>query len=601
MISHSTIKAILATCLLYVIVTCIVLIVAVPANAADYVVSPAGDDANAGTAEAPWKTIGKANTALQSGDSVTLRSGSYTEIISPVAQNTTFRAEKGDVVVITGESGSEPLADLRQAYVTVDNIIFERVKRATGRYADVIIGGHHGTIRNITIRNMIDSMAELQAKRIYTGIEVGGADALIEGSRIDRASGAAIKVLAGALRATIRNNALLDSGGDSIRIDSSRGILQGHLIEGNILLGSKASDGIQTNAAWGQTPEEWSKATDNRGIVIRNNTIGGHAENGIDLKGTSDIVVDGNVIYGTIGNNDGMSDGVADTNASGGAITRGSNATSKNVIIRRNILMDSHGGTALHQNWMVYHNTLAGNNRDVSGTNSGRTSTKKPPFFGVNGSPAGAAIKNNIIVDHNSAQVATKLTGTIDIDGNLYWDHERPNAAPFAAGEAPYTEMIFPVWKKALEGSASLVGDEAHSAEAAPLFLNVPPRPTGDPSHLDFRLAKGSPAIDSGIPLTTAVGSGTDSARIVVKQARYFYDGYGVTKGDTIRVGDSDVTIEKVDYNTNTLTLAKAIVWADNAPITLPYHGKAPDKGAFESEPPKMCLCPCLEDATKVK
>jgi len=56
------------------------------AMAADYVVdqaSAAASDANPGTAEQPWKTIGKAASVMQAGDRVTVHAGVYREYVEP--------------------------------------------------------------------------------------------------------------------------------------------------------------------------------------------------------------------------------------------------------------------------------------------------------------------------------------------------------------------------------------------------------------------------------------------------------------------------------------------------------------------------------------
>ncbi len=57
----------------------------VPAAGDTYYISPAGDDANPGTFERPWATLHKAAAALEAGDTVYVREGTYrvNEIISP--------------------------------------------------------------------------------------------------------------------------------------------------------------------------------------------------------------------------------------------------------------------------------------------------------------------------------------------------------------------------------------------------------------------------------------------------------------------------------------------------------------------------------------
>lgn len=56
---------------------------ALPLNAADWHVSPSGSDSQAGTALAPWATIGKAAALAQAGDTVWIAPGNYRETVRP--------------------------------------------------------------------------------------------------------------------------------------------------------------------------------------------------------------------------------------------------------------------------------------------------------------------------------------------------------------------------------------------------------------------------------------------------------------------------------------------------------------------------------------
>lgn len=104
----------------------------------------------------------------------------------------------------------------------------------------------------------------------------------------------------------------------------------------------------------------------------------------------------------------------------------------------------------------------------------------------------------------------------------------------------------------------------------------------------NFALGPGSAAIDAGTFLTTTVGAGTSSTTLIVADAGYFHDGFGLgpqVPGDTIQVGSqSPVLITEVNYATNTLTLQTGISWANGQPVSLVYTGSAPDMGALEAE-----------------
>jgi hypothetical protein len=116
-----------------------------------------------------------------------------------------------------------------------------------------------------------------------------------------------------------------------------------------------------------------------------------------------------------------------------------------------------------------------------------------------------------------------------------------------------------------------------------PLFVN---------SSSDLHLQIKSPNIGKGGPLTSAIGSGANSTSLVVANAGFFCDGYGLTgvQADRIRIGGSTtVQISSVNYSTNVLTLANPVSWSSGAPIylyknsdgTVVLNGANPDIGAF--------------------
>ena len=61
--------------LIYCLASLLFLLLSLPSSAAQYFVSPSGEDENPGTREQPWKTIAKANEMLQPGDTVTFLDG----------------------------------------------------------------------------------------------------------------------------------------------------------------------------------------------------------------------------------------------------------------------------------------------------------------------------------------------------------------------------------------------------------------------------------------------------------------------------------------------------------------------------------------------
>ncbi|MFO7946257.1 MAG: right-handed parallel beta-helix repeat-containing protein, partial [Armatimonadota bacterium] len=109
-----------------------------------------------------------------------------------------------------------------------------------------------------------------------------------------------------------------------------------------------------------------------------------------------------------------------------------------------------------------------------------------------------------------------------------------------------------------------------------------------DEANNDFRLAEDSPCIDTGTPLTLAIGSGSGTA-LPVADGRYFFDGFGIEgeEGDWIAVGDGDTiaqiqSIELRYYQADILHLDREVAWEDGTSVSLPWTGEAPDIGAYE-------------------
>lgn len=71
---------------------------------------------------------------------------------------------------------------------------------------------------------------------------------------------------------------------------------------------------------------------------------------------------------------------------------------------------------------------------------------------------------------------------------------------------------------------------------------------------------------DSSV-LTTATNSGVNSTTLIVADAGYFCDGFGLIAGDTIYVNGVEASITSVNYDTNTLTLESPISWTNGAGI----------------------------------
>lgn len=129
-----------------------------------------------------------------------------------------------------------------------------------------------------------------------------------------------------------------------------------------------------------------------------------------------------------------------------------------------------------------------------------------------------------------------------------------------------------------------------------------------DPSFVnstsDWHLQAGSCALNGGTNLTTTNGAGTSSTTLIVNDANYFQDGWGLPAGaglgqmtpDCISVTTVGnhvcITAGGINYATNTITLASAISWSSGDKVwlysdslgTVRLTGSAPNIGAFGTE-----------------
>lgn len=585
---------------------------------ATYEVAPNGNDNASGRRGSPWRTIAKANVTLEAGDTVMVHAGSYSEVIQPANSGAegrpiVYMAYGDGVVELLGESAQKRGVvgigwDLESgsqgdpiSYVIVDGFTIryqfaELLRDApvfTNRFAYVQIGhrrSQHNVIRHCTIYQDGDALQNFIDG--YRQVSICVTDAqytVIEGNDI---SGTWLGIwLTGETPRfnLVRGNTIHDCGSSMIDIadpEDGSSDLQGNIIENNLLSNSVNEDGIQFEPNY---KSDYSQAT-NRGTIIRNNVVRHCVENAFDLKGASDIVIEGNIVYANTGDDDGSVGGNDRSGGMGGVIHGGAGAAgvasaTNDVIVRNNIFFDNYGAIEGGDSYKIYNNTFINNNHDYTGSNSPWRSNPGPGFTAilVYGG-ANIAIKNNIIAQHAQGELALNVYGVTnaDIDYNLYWNSDRVYLCD--AGGALFTQFSFPAWQQRL-ADRGISGAEAHGLVAQPDFLNVPSRPVNDHLAYDFHLASTSPAHDAGGPLTHAVSSGNGTS-IQVADAGYFCDGYGVLEAaDSIVVESSrPVKITSIDRERNIIQLEVPLSWPAGARIFRPFQGTAPDIGALEAQ-----------------
>lgn len=566
-------------------------LVAIPqALAATYHVAPDGNDANDGSRSSPWRTINQANGALRAGDTVLVASGTYREPINPARSGTgqapiLYRSEvRGGARIASAQESGALIAD--REHIVIDGFSFS-VSPPDGRSFNIDLqNARYVTVENCRLEGAgsiseIISMAKGGTQEGAIRV-AGGSDNVLRNNVIERYAFQGVKITAQSLRTRVLDNTIRDTYSDSVRIDSGRSTLQGHLVEGNVLSGSLASDGIQTNADFDAVDRKAD--TSNWGLIIRDNEIFGHGENGIDLKGTRFVLVEGNEIFGNVSDNDGEMDGENTRYGTPGGIGKGSGASSDTVIIRHNVIHDNNAGTLATNGWKIYNNTFVGNNRDYTGPESSFNPGGRRQFVGVagDGNVERVSVKNNIFVNHGHAELRLHPDSGVAIDHNLYFN-SRGQPMLALQGWEGWEGFDLDSWQNALRALPGMSGFDLNSRVADPKFVAQVVTTHNRRKEIAYALGENSPAIDAGTALTRTASAGSGTS-IDLIDAGYFFDGLGIIQGDQIVVGTSQpVRIIDVDYGANRIRIDRSLRWNAGDGVSLPYSGSASDLGALEA------------------
>ena len=597
------------------------------ANAQNYYVALNGSDTNNGSQATPWRTLAKANGMLTAGDTVFIRAGTYPENIVPVNTGNngapiTYVNFPGEVANVVGSDNLSPVVAIEaKEYIIIDGLKLRlKALGRTGNIVNILItGGGNNVIRNCTVVNTGDYIADRAGGFRETGISITNASVRNE-IAFNKISGMSLHAVSmGSLSKFnhIHHNDLRKNIMNSITIGVKSNEIQGHLIEKNILGDSYISDGIQATSNY-DAPDP-ALDTSNRGVIVRNNIIRNNGENAIDLKGASNWVIEGNIIFGSTGDNDGPEAG--QTYGSGGlSIHVGSTNIAKDLIIRHNIIFDGSGGILGVSGSKIYNNTISNNVRAFDGPNNTYrvgdgdwvTKNMSPIFVGMQSiHPVDLSFINNIVGSHNyEVMVPVWELASFEVNNNIYFNSWKTSvvAVPhFIRLRADGWDLLnFLEWKTWLR-SANVIGGDAKSRVVnTKLFSVVDERIVSDnyrfedsvtqltEQSIDSVLLKYKNlfiikdenvpfVIDSGKYLTRASTGGTNARLLTVSDAKFFFDGFGRVKGDRIIIGaNNPVGIVGINYASNTITLEKPTTWNNGDNVSLVYSGSAPDIGAIE-------------------
>jgi hypothetical protein len=280
-----------------------------PENA--HYVATDGDDAAAGTLEAPWATINYAITVTGAGDCVLVRGGDY--------------SEGGEIWVREGQGGAEGAPWSLEAYADETPILHTRL----------ILQGNHSRVRGLTMASGAPIISWYPATGIeifdsnfagsytYAAIQIAGSDILVEGNTIllENAGGTqdhGIYVLHGDNK-VIRNNYISNTPGYGIHVydedkydwspDISNVMIEGNTIvdngnrsafilatSGNTISGVTIQRNVVVNTAGGAV----LRSGDLSDVTVRHNTFV-DVGYGLSLEqspGPSGVTVNNNIFWG---------------------------------------------------------------------------------------------------------------------------------------------------------------------------------------------------------------------------------------------------------------------------------------------------------------
>jgi hypothetical protein len=181
-----------------------------------FFVATTGNDSNAGSTSAPFRTIGKALATVQAGDTILVRDGTYQELLTTqragtASQRITLQAEHDGGATVT-RAGR--LLNVQHPYYTIDGLVFD------GQFGAEDLVTVSSSANNLIIR---DSEVRRGSR---DGIDMSAAqNVLIENSKIHDLiwfdAGARLDahgvVIAGAKNLTIRGTEIYYVSGDAFQ------------------------------------------------------------------------------------------------------------------------------------------------------------------------------------------------------------------------------------------------------------------------------------------------------------------------------------------------------------------------------------------------
>jgi len=523
----------------------------------EYFVAPDGSDDGPGTRSAPWQTLAKASAVPTPGDTVTFLRGDYPGMLAPAndgepGQPVVFRGAEPEAARFVGGGGRKKGAISLEGrkHIILDGLA---VEPRSGSPCLTARECSHLTIRNCRMEN---------ARYVWQAVTIKQSDN--------------IRVLDN----TIRRNVSFRSGEAITRRkpewrEEERRVF-GELRTSTIYAEVMGMVGCRSVLLQGNRITHGGHSicyVKGERVVVRRNLFAGRWGR-VMVVSADQCLVEENIVTGAVD--------------SGGSAGPGGNFKVTHGIVRRNLIARnwglplSHGFPVKHGkpvgylgNSRHYHNTLCCNPEGALRVPMSLHEDFQHLY-------SNNVWKNNLFYNNNFSGSFPTLTLLVHPKQDNRFVHN------LICGTRPGQEIInyrCGVSRQELSNESYTV-PEAEVAVPERFSNNLDVVPTFvDMARDDFRLQSGSAGIDAGAFLTTATASGT-GRRIPVKDATWFYDGFGIAgeQGDQLAVGAAkrSARVVRVDREQNLVIVDRDLEWQAGDTVTLPYVGAAPDMGAME-------------------
>lgn len=504
-----------------------------------------GNDSNEGSIDRPWKTLYKANTFVQPGDTVYIREGVY-----HVTNDYKF-------AIYPNKSG-EPAKPITFSNYASEHVEFVGLcETASGVFLD---SRSHIHVRGFTFRNFFRHLWILNGSYneismcVFVGLVYRQDQAtawrgstIYRNSKYNRISGCAF-MLYGNFANNDDNGVVFELGNEYDSNDAtSYNVVEDSIFYGGAhhVFGIGGSFNVVRRNYFHNEP--WWPSVD--GKLYGNRVLMSTGSS----KNTFRNLIEKNVIaFG--------SDTIEPDQVGGAGLVL---ASSHNIL--RNNAFYNNGLYGLSFRVypemrssynMVYHNVFFQNGILVTDKKNMDDDYTHAVVFFVSGEDYSEIYKNSL-------------------KNNLFYKNRNLRDVKSPIIRTGQFTLRLPLREQEIEGNWLEEGD--------PQFVNIPISVEPE-TVVKFDIKPESAAVDRGVFLTVVTGSAGSGSSFVVADAGYFMDGWGIVQGDEIQLeGTAEVLrIVKVDYGENRITVDRDISWYQGQGIALRYGGRAPDIGMSE-------------------